>query len=496
MGFLKTFAGSPAALLACLAAGALVGHFYPGLAAYATMLSQVYLGVVSMAALPLLLVATFFGLRQTMGLPHPERRVLMIAGWAAVLVAVCALVGTMVGAVAGPGRNLPSDVRGYLGSMVQASGGEAENSEMFLIAAESVGADPSEPWFLQIIPDNFFRVLADGRSLGILLCAILFGLAFAALSKSQNGALTGIFEAIYRALEIIISKVNLFIPVLVFGTAAFFTAETDANTVVAMQSFLICFVPLSLAMSGLAILVIGKRAGLPFLQVLAALKAPALISLTSSSTTASIPDTIEAMSTRLGFSRGIVELITPISSVFLRCGSALYYALLAVFVANLYGRSLTPDQLMAICAGACLASFASAGNNSFANVGFAGMVLTMLQLPVEAALALFVAIDLICEAPRNLLTLMFSCVLMALVSGGLPSERTVVADASSPQAPSVVRFAFTRSDLMIAAICSVAVMLLIIVLGIGVGMRRTADSVGWGGFPAATVAQANIETRQ
>ncbi|MBX3585772.1 MAG: cation:dicarboxylase symporter family transporter [Ramlibacter sp.] len=495
MGFLKTFASSPAALLACLIAGAMVGRFYPGLSTYATTLSQVYLGIVSMAALPLLLVATFFGLRQTLSLPQPGGRVVMILAWAVALVAICALAGTVAGAIVMPGQNLPQETRAYLGSMVQASGGEAENSEIFLIGTEATVAESPEQWFRTIFPDNFFRVLVDGRSLGILLCAILFGLAFAVLSKSQNSALTGIFEAIYRALEIIISKVNLFIPVLVFGTAAYFSAETESSTVVAMQSFLLCFVPLSLAMSGLAALVIGQRAGLSGLQVLAALKAPALISLTSSSTTASIPDTIEAMSTKLGFSRGIVELVTPISSVFLRCGSALYYALLAVFVANLYGRALTPDQLMTICLGACIASFASAGNNSFANVGFAGMVLSMLQLPIEAALALFVAIDLICEAPRNLLTLMFSCLLMALVSRGLPSERAAAGEAGPSQGPQPIRFVFTRGDLMIAAVCSVAVMLLIVVLGIGIGMRRGDDSTSRGSMVGGSGAPVQIETR-
>src|SRR5690606_23637416 len=112
--------------------------------------------------------------------------------------------------------------------------------------------------------------------------------------------------------------------------------------------------------------------------VLSALKAPALISLTSASTTATIPDAIEAMSSRLGFSRGIVELVIPISSVFMRSGAALYFALVAVFVANIYGRPITPEEFMLICLGASMAAFASAGNNSLAAVGFAGIVLSML----------------------------------------------------------------------------------------------------------------------
>ena len=46
MGMLKGFSSSPAALLACLVAGALVGRFLPDLGGVAAVLGQVYLGVV------------------------------------------------------------------------------------------------------------------------------------------------------------------------------------------------------------------------------------------------------------------------------------------------------------------------------------------------------------------------------------------------------------------------------------------------------------------
>ncbi len=288
--------------------------------------------------------------------------------------------------------------------------------------------------------------------------------------------MTGIFEAVYRALEIIISRVNMFIPVLVFSMAAFFVARTDGRTIAAMGGFIGWFLLLSLALSAAALAIVRKQCDLPMQEVMGALKTPMLISLTSASTTASIPDTIEAMSSKLGFSRGIVELVTPISSVFMRGGSALYFALATVFVANLYGRSLGPQELAMVAAGASLAAFASAGHNSVANVGYTTMVLGMLQLPTEAALALFLAIDLICEGPRNLLTLLSSCALMSLVSRGLPSERAAAADSMAAVPAPAIRFAFTRTELLVGAGGCLAVVVLVVLLGVGVGLKRGADT--------------------
>jgi aerobic C4-dicarboxylate transport protein len=479
MGVLKRLSSSPAALLACLVAGALVGRFFPDLGSAAAVLGQVYLGIVGMAALPLLVVATFFGLRQTLALPQPGQRVLMIAAFAVLLVAVCAAVGTVAGSLLQPGRGVDRETREYLGAMVQEAGAAAGDTELALDASNDPPAEKTADgnWAADLVPDNFFKVLAEGRSLGILLCAIPFGLAFAALGKGQNGALTGVFESIYRALETIIARVNLFIPLLVFSMAAYFVSRTEPRTVAAMSGFIVWFMGLALLLSAVAIAVIRRQCQLPMAQVLSALKAPVLISLTSASTTASIPDTIEAMSTRLGFSRGIVELVTPMSSVFLRGGSALYYALAAVFVANLYGRTLGPGELALTCAGAFLAAFASAGNNSAANVGFAGLVLGLLQLPAEAALALFLAIDLICEGPRNLLTLLFGCLLASLVARGLPSERVAAGDPLAAAAPKPVSFAFTRIDLVVGAGCCLVVAVLVVMLGIGVGLKAGPDRV-------------------
>ncbi|MFI5447672.1 dicarboxylate/amino acid:cation symporter [Polaromonas sp. UC242_47] len=472
MGFLKRLSNNPLALLLCVMGGGLVGLFAPSVGDHAFLLGQIYLALVNMAALPLLVVATFFGLRQTLLLPQPGKRVVMIVALAIGLVVLCAVLGTVFGVLAGPGQNLSVSSREYLGELVQNAGGDAANAEIFLYGAALPVADVASPW-AGVVPNNFFRVLAEGQSLGILMCAIFFGLAFAALLRTQGNALMGIFEAVYRALELIISHVNVFIPVMAFGMAAYFAAKTDAHTLHAMGSFLASFFAFTTVLVVLATALIWKKSGLSPSVVLSALKTPALISLTSASSTATIPDTIEAMSSRLGFSRGIVELVIPISSVFMRSGAALYFALLAVFVANIYGQAIGEQEFFLICLGASLAAFASAGHNSFAAVGFAGIVLSMLNLPLEAALALFLAIDLICEGPRNLLSLLFACVLIVLVSKGLPSERVENVASSDMRTLAPVRFVFSKASVAMALACVLLVAVLITIAGIGVGMRNT-----------------------
>jgi aerobic C4-dicarboxylate transport protein len=471
MGLLKRLSSSSLALLLCLVVGGLVGWFAPATGEPLFVLGNVYLTLINMAALPLLVVATFFGLRQTLALPQPGRRTMFIVGLSAALVLACAVAGALLGIASGPGKNINQADLQYLGTLIQKSGGEAADARVTLRPSAQTATATQGSSFPNLVPDNFFHALVAGQPLGILVCAILFGLAFASLLHNGTGPLVGIFEAIYRSLETIISQVNIFIPFFAFAVAAYFAAKTDARTLHAMGSFLGSFFTIAIILSAAAFALICQRSGLPAVTVLAALKTPALISLASGSATATIPDTIEAMSARLGFSRGIVELIIPTSSVFLRAGAALYFAVLAVFVSNIYGQPLTIREFGLICVGASMASFASAGTTGGTTVLFAGSLLSMLNLPVEAALALLVAVDLLCDAPRNLLTLLFACVLIVLVSAGLPSERLDSSTSKDITSPKHVRLAFSRTSAVIALSLGLLAGMLITLAGVGVGMR-------------------------
>lgn len=474
MTMLHRLSGSTLVLVLCMATGALAGVVAAPFGHVAYVLGQLYLLVVNMAAIPLLVVAIFFGLRQVLELPRPARRMATIAGLAVALVAACAVGGTLLGAAVMPGKHLSPQEHGTLGELVWREGRALSDDVVTL--APTVAAQPGasalrhESVLRDVLPDNFFRVLAQGHTLGILVATLLFGLAFASLSRERTALLNGIFESSYRALGIIIDRANLMIPVLAFGASAYLTSHAQAATLAAMGGFLLCFMVSASVLAVAAIAVIAARAGQPFLGVLAEMKGALLVALASGSPTAPIPLAIEAMSARLGFSRGIAELALPFGAVFVRAGAALYFALLTLFVAHLYGRALGPADLALVAVASAVAAFASAGQSGVATVGYASLALAWLELPVEAAGVLFLAIDLLCDGLRTVLSLLCVCVVVAWVSEGLPSERAAAARQGSGARP-VMQLAFSAAQLMLAGGCLVLAGLLIVLLGFGLGAR-------------------------
>ena len=475
MNTLRQLPNSAPVLLLCVLCGCVAGAFAEPLGEAAYVVGQLYVSIVTMSAVPLLVVAMFFGLRQLLGLPRPALRIGTMLMVAIALVALCGFAGTVVGTVAAPGLHLSATAHAQLGRLILDSSGNAGEVRMTLFGQGAPSAADGAFALTDVVPDNFYGALASGRALGILTCTILFGMAFAALSSEQTKVLNGIFESIYRTLEALIDYANLLLPVLVFGTAAHLVAHTPRETLSAMSGFISVFLASAAALSCVALAAIALRTRVSFVRTIGCLRAPMLVGLTSGTATAAIPHTIEAMSAKLGCSRGVAELVVPFGAVFVRAGSALYFALLASFVANLYGHFLDLGDCAMIGAAATVAAFASAGRNGIGGIAAAGIALSLLRLPVEAALVAFVAIDLICDGPRNLLSLLSTCTVVALVSAGVQTDRATATVATQPATrygdSAIVRLAFTRGQLALVAGCALVAASLIVVMGIGVGAR-------------------------
>ncbi|MDE1180918.1 cation:dicarboxylase symporter family transporter [Paraburkholderia sp.] len=469
---LKRFSNSTLGLLLCFALGALAGAFAPPVGGFGFFVGQLYLSLVNMAAVPLLVVAMFFGLRQLLLLSHPGLRIGTMVMLAAAVVVVCAAGGTVIGALVAPGQHLSDAAHRQLGRLVLQSASDAEELRVTLFGVNHTAASATGLTLRDVVPDNFYQVLASGNVLGILIGTILFGMAFATLSGERTRVLHSVFESIYRSLEALIEYANLLLPVLAFGTAAHIAAQTEPATLAAMSDFLVTFLGGAALLCAVTFAVIGARARVSPGRLIAAMKPPLLVALTSGSATAPIPHTIEAMSTRLGFSRGIAELMVPFGSVFVRAGSALYFSLATAFIANLYDRPLSVGELLMTVVLASVAALVSAGRSGVAGIACVGIVMSALQLPVEAAGVLLLAIDPICEGPRNVVSVLSVCAVVALVSAGLPAERAPLVDAGARgDAAAVLRFAFTRAQLAVASGCVMLAAALIVLMGVGVGAK-------------------------
>lgn len=511
---------SPWLTLLCIALGGVAGVYAPVLGDIGFALGGLYLAVVTMVALPLEVVAGFFGLRQIAALPRPMLRLAMMAALALALLLAAALLATLWASAVRPGAALSAEAQAHLGALVNSAQHESMRLSPDADPLRGGGATAASPDMLasvatlalangdrasngvvasggdelahtadtplqaarlsDVVPDNFYRSLATGHLWGILTGTVFFGLAFARLSRQQSQSLGQMLEGAYRTFEIIIDRANLCIPILAFGMTAHLSGQLNAVTLGALGGLIGTFLCVVGILCGVALLVIARLGRHTVRTVLDALQTPVLISLTSGSAIAPVPNAIEALSAHLGYSRAVAELLIPFGSVFVRVGNAVYYACVALFVTALYHYPLGPTVLLLIWLGAALAAFLSSSFGSAASIGYIGFVLSFLELPADAVVVLLVSIDPLCAGPRNVLSLLSVCALVALASAGLPTERSLVAHQPGhaggnvmaiPVAQRSVAFAFTRVQFALALACAALLAAFVLLIGVGVGAR-------------------------
>jgi Na+/H+-dicarboxylate symporter len=126
---------------------------------------------------------------------------------------------------------------------------------------------------------------------------------------------------------------------------------------------------------------------------------PLLTAFSTSSSSATLPLTIEAVENKDGVSNKISSFTLPLGATINMDGTALYECVAAIFIAQAYGIDLTFLQQLTIVLTALLAAVGSAGI-PMAGLVMMTIVLNAVGLPLEG-IGLVLAVDRILDMFRT-----------------------------------------------------------------------------------------------
>lgn len=399
---LYALALNPWVVIGSLAAGFAVGMMAPTFAVKLGFIGDVYVDLLKMITLPFMVSAVIFSLQRLFregGTGKLLGRVVVVF---LAFSAVVAILGTLTLLIMRPGENLSPQTMQTFGQIV----GNDLNSSDTVMALKGVDAVQKTVGFsevlLSLVPTNIFSALASGDTLKALVFALLFGLAVGHVPSRISDGLTHSLETIYHSCQTLVRWLNYPLPIVLFCMSAAQLGKTGMEPLQAMIQFVLAFFVASLVILVLAAVVIWQRSNNSFGQTLNALRGPFALALATRSSATCMPIMIESLADRLGFARSRVELLVPLTVSLLRTGPVVYYVCATLFIAQLYGRSLSPADVAIVMSASILAGFASAGMTGLVTVSLVGMTCTYLGLPFEAAFILFLAVDPICDMLRTL----------------------------------------------------------------------------------------------
>ncbi|GIX22317.1 MAG: proton/glutamate symporter [Gammaproteobacteria bacterium] len=257
-----------------------------------------------------------------------------------------------------------------------------------LARPESVDFQPPEApplgrVFLDLVPENPLAAMVEGQMLGVIVFALLFGLA---MSRAPGGApkLKALFDELNETLLRLVMMVMAAAPLGVFcliartfaveGLEALWALARYAGTVAGAL-----LLHVALVYGGL----VKGLARLPVRPFFAKLRAVQLFAFSTSSSNATLPVTLRTVQTRLGVSESVAAFTLPLGATVNMDGTAIMQGVAAVFVANVYGVDLGLGQFLTVILTATLASIGAAGVPGIGLITLT-LVLQQIGLPLEA----------------------------------------------------------------------------------------------------------------
>lgn len=216
-----------------------------------------------------------------------------------------------------------------------------------------------------IVPENFFVALSEGKLLSILFFAVLFGLALNSLPGDRSAPVLAVLQGVADTMFKVVGIVMAYAPIGVFGMIGATVSAFGFASLLPLLK-LIGVVYFSLAV--FAVLVLG---GICFLIgenlfKLAGYFRHELILAFSSAASAAVMPQLMGKLEAYGVPRRIVSFVVPMGYAFNLDGASIFLGVATLFIAQLYGIDLSWTQQALLVVTMVLTSKGAAGVPGFA----------------------------------------------------------------------------------------------------------------------------------
>ena len=255
-------------------------------------------------------------------------------------------------------------------------------------------------FIVNIVPENFFQAASSNRNmLQVIFFALIFGIAIILLPEEKTKTVRDFFDELNDVILKIIDLIMKFAPYGVFALmAAIITdiaGDNISNTIPIFKALglysltvIIGLLVMIFVIYPIFLKIFTKRNYLDFYK---AILPAQLMAFSTSSSSATLPVTMECAEKNLGIDEKVSSFVLPVGATINMDGTSLYQAIAAVFIAQVFGMDLSFGQQLTIVVTATLASIGSAG------VPGAGIVMLIIVLESvgvpSAGIAFIFAVD-------------------------------------------------------------------------------------------------------
>ncbi|MFA7359458.1 MAG: dicarboxylate/amino acid:cation symporter [Candidatus Kapaibacterium sp.] len=255
-------------------------------------------------------------------------------------------------------------------------------------------------FFVNIVPKNPFKAIADGDFLQIVFFAILTGVFLTQIPKDKSKTIINFFDGLSSAMILLVEKVMLIAPFAVFALISATVAEFGFNILQTLLMYVITVLGglliLMIFLYPLLLKTIAREKVIPFYKATRQLM---VVAFSTSSSAAVLPLEMEVAEKKLGVSNKIASFVLPLGATINMDGTAMYQAVAAMFIAQVYGLEMTIVNQITIVITSVLASI---GTAPVPGVGLIMLIIVLRSVGIpDEGIALILGVDRVLDMART-----------------------------------------------------------------------------------------------
>lgn len=369
---------------------------------YTDPIGDIFIRLVKMVVVPLILASLILGAANLGDIRKLGTMGIKAFGFFMLTTAVAVSIGVLAANIFRPGDGLPEDKKTELLQQFQ----KTTDAKV-----ESATSGPKESefdkivgLFVRMVPTNPIQALAEGDMLAIILFSLFTGLCLTMIPYEKAEIFIRTMEGLN---EIVLKMVMLAMETAPYGVFALIVgvvADMGIDILLPLLKYggvVVGALIFHIAITHFSFISFYLK--LNPLRFLQAIKEALLLGFSTSSSSATLPISMNVAQANLGISNETTSFVLPLGATINMDGTALYQGVAAIFIAQVYGIELAFSEQLVMVLTATLASVGAAGVPGAGMITLA-VVLGTAGIPLEG-IALIFGLDRILDMFRTMVNI-------------------------------------------------------------------------------------------
>ena len=375
-------------------------------------IGDIFIRLLTMIAVPLVLSSLIVGAASLSDLKHIAKIGGKTIGFYAMTAVIAISIGLACANIIQPGKFMPEETKERLLETYQ--------DDAMSKIEQNISMDIVD-FLVNIVPKNPFNAIADGNFLQIVFFSILTGIFLSQINDDKSKTVINFFDGVSNAMILLVEKIMYVAPIAVFTLISATVAEFGFSI---LQTLLLYSLTVIIGLTILTFveypLMLKLFTKMNVFKFFKTQRQVIAVAFSTSSSAATLPVTMDICEKKLGVPNKIASFVLPLGTTINMDGTALYQAVAAMFIAQVYGFDLNLTQQLTIVLTAALAAI---GTAPVPGIGLIMLIIVLKSVGVpEEGIALIIGVDRLldmCRTVPNVIADSLACVVIASSEGEL-----------------------------------------------------------------------------